>query len=68
MNGYDLTVWTIRHINVFNRKIYQWFQLRNLSGNLLSGVVSHFLPQYLQCGWGNTKEQPTTCGIEEGTS
>ena len=36
-------IWEIRHINVFNRKIYQWFQLRNLSGNLLSGVVCHLL-------------------------
>ena len=38
MDGYDLTVWAIRYFNVFNRKIYQWLQLRYFSGNLLSGI------------------------------
>ena len=68
MDSNNLIAWTIWHINVFNRQVYQWLQLRYFSGNLLSGIVSHFLTKYLQRCWSNAKEQPTACSIEKGTS
>ena len=39
MNGNDLMTWTIWHINVFYRQVYQRFQFGNLSGNLLSCII-----------------------------
>jgi len=68
MDSNYLIAWTIWHIYVFNRQVYQWLQLCDLSGTLLPGIVCHLLPKYLQCRWGNTLEQPATSSIEEGTS
>ena len=68
MNGNDLMIWTIWHINVFYWQVYQRFQFGNLPGNLLSGIVCHLLTENLQGCWGNAEKQPAASSIEESTN
>ena len=67
-DSYNLTTWTVWYINVFYWQVYQWFQFSNLTSNLLSCIVGHFLTKNLQGCWCNAEEQPTACRIEESTN
>ena len=67
MDGNDLITRTVCYIKIFYWQVYQRLQFGNLTGNLLSCIIGHFLTKNLQCCWGNAEEQPAASGIEECT-